>query len=187
MRLLPAQLQPYAAALMLLAIALVIAGLAGGGFWFGREFEAGQRAQADMRTYQAAINDLRDQATRITQDYLAASDQLHAIVETYQERVDESTTYYDGLSAQVAALARQRPDLDGCRLGPDGLRIWAAANAGVLGAAPAADRPVADPAMPSDAPGDAGRVLVPAAEPRRIDAAQPPVQPAAPRAGGGRP
>lgn len=187
MSLLPAQLQPYAAALKLLAIALVIVGLVGGGFWFGREFEAGQRAQADVRAYKDAITDLRDQATRITQDYLAAADRLQGIVQDYQERVDASDLYYDDLSAQVTALARARPDLDGCRLGADGLRIWAAANAGVFGAAAAADRPGADAALPADAGADAGRVLVPAGQPRRIDAPRDGVQHPAPVPDGGRP
>lgn len=122
--------------LAVLAVASIAAGAAG--LWAGIEWQQGQQAQLDrdqlrlqVESLHFAANQLRRRGVDIAQDFRTAATRMERLSLQHQEQIDaldeSSAAQRDALAEYVAG----RPDLAGCRLGPDGMRIWAAAAAGV--------------------------------------------------------
>lgn len=143
--------------LALLGIATAAA--ASAGVWLGMEWQQGQQAQLDRDTLRLqverlhfAANQLRKRGVDIAQDFRTAATRMERLSLHHQEQIDALD---DSHAAQRDALAdylASRLDLMQCRLGPDGMRLWAAAAGVEPAAASAATHPGdAEGAMPGHA------------------------------------
>lgn len=118
--------------------------LSAGGFWAGQQWQAGRQAQNTLRVI-AAEQATADQQT--AHRHQAAAD--------YEQRRTDRTTARHLRDAELRAYLAARPDLWGCDVGADGLRLirsWAAHGARPDTAEP--DRTVPDAAADTgDRPG----------------------------------
>lgn len=156
----------------LLAAVLVAGGLGSlGGFFAGREWQAGQQASAELARTAADLAALRQQTSEFSAaialvgtDLNTASARLGRISEEYQDDLHDQAIAAADRQRQLDAALAQRRDLADVHVGADLLHAWNAANAGGdTGAAAGAGQPAAaarpgpDRAVPEPATGHGRR------------------------------
>jgi hypothetical protein len=120
-------------------VGIVATSAAGGGFWAGKEWTEGRRAQAEVVDLRAdatalreAANELRQSGANAAQDMRTSARRMDAISIAHQEVVDGIDRLLveqrEALDSQIDSAAAA--DLRACRIGNFGMRIWAEAATG---------------------------------------------------------
>lgn len=145
-------LTPQTLALRVVISILLVVALVGGGFYGGVRFQQGREALREKTDLVATAEAYRKQLQDAAQDFRTAADRMARISEDYQAAQADGESFYAELRSRWQAYFRSRPDLAGCALDADGLRLWNDANRGDF-----ADPSAADPDRPASAvPAPAG-------------------------------
>lgn len=137
-------LTPQTIAIRIALCVLLVLTLLGGGFYAGMRFQQGREALREKTDLVATAEAYRKQLQDAAQDFRTAADRMARISEDYQAAQADGESFYADLRTQWQQYWRSRPDLAGCALDADGLRLWNDANRGSF-----ADPAAADPGRPA--------------------------------------
>lgn len=120
----------------LIALALLIAGAAGGWYATAAHYKA-KMSSRELAAEQAHSNQL----AQVVADASANAKLAVSAAQADKDQADKRAKYYQSLSSKAHDYVAANPALaDGCRFGSDLLRVWNDANAGRIDAGKAGDR-----------------------------------------------